>query len=72
MWRTDGALVTKTQIWIVSNLGNRSFEDLVSILRQIASDPECTDRVLLDDVGEMWNKRDLTSSTAVRLLWERL
>ena len=63
---------TLTKLWGLEGLRGMSDEDMASIIQQTLDKPDCPDKIVFLDIGEIYNVRDLQDKHAKVLLYQRI
>lgn len=63
---------TLSRLWGLSGLRGMSEEDMTSVIKQTLSKPECPDKIVFLDIGEIYDMRDLQNEHARILLYQKI
>ena len=63
---------TASKIWALSDLKGLSYDEMLSVIKQLLDKPDCSHKVAFLDIGEIYGVGDLESEHAKTLLYQKI
>ena len=60
------------KIYALSDLKGMSYDQMVSVIKQLIAKPDCSNKVAFLDIGEIYGVGDLESEHALTLLYQKI